>query len=445
MKRQRLTPLAAALAGLLAAAPAAHATDGYFAHGYGMKSLGMGGAGVATALEPFGGAVNPGAMSFLGNEWQVGASWFSPDRSASRTGSGPAGIDASVTSDSKHFGIPEFGVNWRYSPTVALGVSVFGNGGMNTNYAGGQIPAASACASFNPTPGPYNLLCGNGRLGVDLSQLMIAPYASWQFTPGHSIGVAPVIAYQRFKAEGLQAFDNPLLSTKAGSVTNRGYDDSTGVGVRVGYQGRFGDMVSVGATYGSKIDMSKFDKYAGLFAEGGSFDIPSSLTVGVALRPNDRWLIALDYEKIYYSDVPAVHNPSSRVLNCFGGDASACLGGGSGAGFGWQDIDVWKLGVQYKINDAWTVRFGYNHTDNPIRAEDVTFNILAPGVMEDHFTAGATWTLDKVSEVTGMFMYATRNDVQGSSLFVPLGAPPTTSETIGMKQFLLGVAYSRKF
>jgi len=33
---------------------------------------------------------------------------------------------------------------------------------MNTDYPGGQIPAASACAGFNPKPGPYNLLCGNG-------------------------------------------------------------------------------------------------------------------------------------------------------------------------------------------------------------------------------------------------------------------------------------------
>lgn len=445
MKHPALTRIALALAAMTAALPAAHATDGYFAHGYGMKSLGMGGAGVATALEPFGGAVNPGAMSFLGNEWQLGASWFSPDRSASRSGSGPAGIDASVTSDSKNFGIPEFAVNWRYSPTLALGVSVFGNGGMNTNYAGDQIPAASACASFNPTPGPYNLLCGNGRLGVDLSQLMIAPYVSWQFTPGHSIGVAPIIAYQRFKAEGLQAFDNPFLSTKPGSVTNRGYDDSTGLGVRVGYQGRFGDKFAVGVAYGSKVSMGEFDKYAGLFAENGGFDIPASLTVGASFRPDDRWLIALDYQKIYYGDVAAVHNPSSRILNCFGGDAGACLGGSGGAGFGWQDIDVWKLGVQYKVNDAWTVRFGYNHTDNPIRAEDVTFNILAPGVMEDHYTVGATWSIDKVSELTGMAMVATRNDVQGASLFVPLGAPPTTSETIGMKQFMLGIAYSRKF
>ena len=101
-----LTPLA-----LLVAAATAHATDGYFANGYGMKSIGMGGAAAAVAIEPFGGAVNPGAMSFLDNQWQFGVSWFSPDRSASRSGSGPAGIADSANRGNNNFFIPEFGVN----------------------------------------------------------------------------------------------------------------------------------------------------------------------------------------------------------------------------------------------------------------------------------------------------------------------------------------------
>ena len=120
-----------------------------------------------------------------------------------------------------------------------------------------------------------------------------------------------------------------------------------------------------------------------------------------------------------------------------------CLGGSSGAGFGWQDIDVWKVGVQYKFNDQWTVRGGYNHSDNPIRPQDVTFNILAPGVVKDQWSTGLSYKFNnKQSEITGAFMYALHNSVTGPSLFVPLGAPPTTTETIGMKEYLLGVAYS---
>ncbi|MBS1179599.1 MAG: long-chain fatty acid transport protein, partial [Proteobacteria bacterium] len=249
-KHFTLTPLCLLLVGT-----AAQATDGYFANGYGMNSIGMGGTAVAVSLEPFGGAVNPGAMSFLGNQWQAGLSWFSPDRDASRSGSGPAGLDGSATSGSTNFFIPEFGINWKYSPELAFGLTVYGNGGMNTNFPGGQIPAASACANFNPGQAAYNLLCGTGNLGVDLMQLMIAPYVSWQFTKGHSIGIAPTLAYQRFEANGLQAFDNPALSTKPGSVTNNGYSDSWGGGVRIGYMGQINEMFSVGAAYATKMSM----------------------------------------------------------------------------------------------------------------------------------------------------------------------------------------------
>jgi len=42
-------------------------------------------------------------------------------------------------------------------------------------------------------------------------------------------------------------------------------------------------------------------------------------------------------------------------------------------------------------------------------------------------------------------MYAQNNSVTGPSLFIGLGLPPTTTETIAMKQTLLGVAYARKF
>ncbi len=282
-------------------------------------------------------------------------------------------------------------------------------------------------------------------------QLMIAPYVSWQFVKDQSIGIAPVIAYQRFKAEGLQVFDNPVFSTSPGNVTNNGYADSWGVGVRVGWMGKFTDQFALGAQYSSKISMGSFDKYQGLFAQSGGFDIPSSWSVGAAFTPTKDWLFALDYERIYYTDVASVSNPSSYIGLCvppsFGGAGlrNYCLGGSNGAGFGWQDIDVWKFGVQYAMNDQWTFRAGFNYSQNPIQPQDVTFNILAPGVVKDQYTVGTTYRIDKDSEITGAFMYAANNSVTGTSLFAGFGLPPTTTETIQMKEYQLGVAYTRRF
>jgi long-chain fatty acid transport protein len=341
------------------------------------------------------------------------------------------------------------------SPDLALGLTIYGNGGMNTDYPGGQIttPTGTGTCNFFQTGGAgtpqssYNLLCGNGNLGVDLAQLIVAPTLAWKFHERHSLGIAPLFAYQRFKAEGLQAFQG--LSTSPGNVTNNGYDSSTGWGVRVGYYGNLTEQFQVGASYQSKISMDNFDKYKGLFAQSGGFDIPSTWSLGVAFKPTPAWLVALDYERINYSDVDSVHNPSSLILQCPppASNASTCLGGSSGAGFGWQSVNVWRLGVQYQLNPEWTVRAGYNYTQNPIKPSDVTFNILAPGVVQNHLTLGATRTWDKQNEITGAFMYAFQNSVTGASLFNSFFPPGAANmqEKIEMYEWSFGLQYSRRF
>jgi long-chain fatty acid transport protein len=452
-------------AALLAAglAPfAASATDGYLPHGHGMKAKGMGGASTAVAQDVFGGANNPATMAFVGNQFAIGVDWFSPHRSAERSGSPAfANLDGSVDSGSTNFFIPEGGVNYMLRPDLAIGLTVTGHGGMNTDYSGGQITSPSGTGTCNffqtgglaPAQPSYNLLCGNGKLGVDLAQLLIAPTLAWKFVEGHSIGIAPLFAYQRFKADGLQAFGalsttfNPATGAN-GNLTNNGYDSSTGWGVRVGYYGNLSQQVQIGASYASKINMGSFDKYKGLFAESGGFDIPSNWSLGVAIRPAADWLVALDYERINYSDIASVNNRSNLILNCppFGANASNCLGGSNGAGFGWQSVNVFKLGVQYVVNPQWTVRAGYNYSDNPIQSQDVTFNIIAPGVIQNHVTLGATWT-DKQNEVTGAFMYAFQNDVTGPSLFNNFFPPSAfnAQEKIQMYEYSFGLQYARKF
>src|SRR5512141_553080 len=120
-----------ALAGL---AGSAYATDGYFSHGYGMKAKGMGGAATATADDAFGGANNPASMAFVGNRLDLGVDLFSPRREASRTGSPMMLPNGTSDSDSKYFLIPEFGYNQMVNNNLALGLTVYGNGGMNSNY-----------------------------------------------------------------------------------------------------------------------------------------------------------------------------------------------------------------------------------------------------------------------------------------------------------------------
>jgi long-chain fatty acid transport protein len=406
----RKTQLVLALAAI-GFAGSAVATNGYFSHGYGMKAKGMAGAATAMTDDTFGGANNPASMVWVGDRVDLGADLFSPRREFSSTA--PFAAD----SDSKYFVIPEFGYNKMLKPNLALGVTVYGNGGMNTNYS-------SAAPYFN----------GNGDLGVDLTQLIIAPTIAYKLNEQHSIGISPLLGYQRFKAEGLQAF----------GIMNPGYDHSTGYGARIGWTGKVSDSVTLGAAYASKMHMGRFKKYSGLFAENGDFDIPSNWNVGIGVQATPQVKVALDYQRINYSDAKSINNPSANIGYCMNDPvtyASYCLGGDNGPGFGWGDVDVWKLGVEYKYSDKLTLRAGYNHGDNPITPADVTFNTIAPGVVKEHLTLGFTYVTASGGELTMSYMHAFSNDVSGNSLFAP---PGTVTETIKMHQDSLGIAYAWK-
>jgi long-chain fatty acid transport protein len=436
MKQHRLRLLRPIVAALVAAglAPSlASATDGYFSHGYGMRAKGMGGASFALALDAFGGANNPASMVFAGDRLDLGVDWFRPRREAQRTSAAP-GLNGIVDSDSRDFFIPEAGYNRMITPDLSLGVTIYGNGGMNTDYRTGQLDCGGG-------PGTANLLCGTTALGVDLNQLIVAPTLAWKFHPDHAVGIAPLFAYQRFKAYGLQAFDNapgfPPFTQSPGSVTNNGADGSTGWGVRVGYQGRLASWLRVGAVYASKMSMTEFDKYKGLFAEAGGFDIPEHYGAGFAVEPAPGVVIAVDYERINYSKVRSVGNPSS---------SQSPLGAPNGPGFGWRDVDGFRLGMQFEVDDRWTARAGFNHTDNPIASADVTFNIVAPGLVQDHVTFGAGYRISPKSEITIAYMHAFKNSISGPSLFnAVLGAGAGGTERIAMYQDSFGVAWSWKF
>ena len=457
MKLTKIAVLFAAV-GLSASA---FATNGYFSHGYGMKAKGMGGAATATANDAFGGANNPASMVWAGDRVDFGLDWFSPKREASRQGSTGFGgaYDGTSVSGSNNFYIPEFGYNKMLGWDMAVGVSVYGNGGMNTDYSPGLSGGAGA-AAFAPSCGgaPSNILFGCGKLGVDLMQLIIAPTFSMKINKDHSIGVSPLIGYQRFKVDGLQAFDETLgapfpvgtFTSSQGNTTNRGYDSAHGFGVRIGWMGRVSDTVTLGAAYASKIKMSKFDKYKGLFAEQGDFDIPENYNLGIAVKATPKLNVAFDIQQINYSNVKSIANGVANSLNSMALGAYPVspnrLGDDNGSGFHWRDQTVYKLGLEYQYSGDLTLRAGYNYGKSPIRGEsrdDVSFNIIAPGVVEQHLTLGGTWTLANKDELTVSYMHAFSNSVTGPSATSLLTIGGT--ETIKMHQNSLGIAYGMKF
>jgi long-chain fatty acid transport protein len=411
---RKLLPLLAVLA-----ATNANATDGYFAHGYGVKSQGMGGVGIALPQDALAAAANPAGMGLIGDRVDFGVTWFRPQREAEITGTPFGFADGKYdANDSENFFIPEFGYNRVINPDVTLGVSVYGNGGMNTDYK-------KAIPYF-----------GTSAPRMDLAQLFIAPTATWKINESNTIGVAVNLAYQRFEMKGLEFFASPA-SAHPNNVTNKGYDSSYGAGIHIGWIGQVNDAVTLGASYQSKTYMSKFDKYKGLFAESGDFDIPETYGLGIAVKATHALTVAADVQRINYSDVDSVGN---SVNNLFVNGQQ--LGSKNGPGFAWKDVTAVKVGASYAWNEDLTLRAGYNHSSQPIRSSETLFNILAPGIVQDHVTLGATYILANKSELSFSYMHAFEEKVRGSGS-IPAGFGGGEAN-LKMYEDSLGIAYGWK-
>jgi len=410
MRNRQNLVLAAAL--MVAIPGTSMATNGYFSHGYGTKSKGLAGGGSALPQDAMAAANNPAGMVWIGDRADLGFSLFSPHREYTATDIPSNVRGGNHDSDNTLFLIPSFGWNTMLDDNSSMGISVYANGGMNTEYD-------NDIGTFG-TRGTY----GDGTAGVDLKQLFVNLSYARKINERASYGASLILAAQAFESKGLANFA-PMTKTAnlAGIVTDlsdNGHDMSYGAGLKFGMQGEVADGLTLAGSFQTKTWMTKFDDYSDLFAENGDFDIPASATIGLAWNPVQKHTFTFDVQRIMYSDVDSIANPVANLFSCPPGpDIESCLGGDNGAGFGWDDMTVYKLGWQYEPNNLWTLRLGYSHTEQPIDGADVIFNILAPAVVEEHYTVGLTRKIGKDQEINFAAMYSPKKSVDGPNPMVP--------------------------
>jgi len=390
----------AAMAALTQASPAA-ATNGYFSNGYGGQSKGLAGAGVALPTGVMGLAQNPAFGTKIGNSAEMCLTIFNPNRGFSVGGAAPLTPGTYDSSNSVFF-IPCGGANFQINDRSSFGFTLYGNGGMNTEYGANTFAGLGA---------------GSVPLGVNLEQLFIAAHYSFEVNDQLSLGVAPILAVQRFSATGLEAFAG--FSSSPANVTNNGDDWSTGFGLNLGLAWQPSSEWTIGAAYRTKMDMGEFDRYAGLFAEQGDFDIPATATIGAAFTPSSNPALTLtaEYQHIFYSDVAAISN-SGAVL-------ATPLGADNGPGFGWDDMDVVRIAAQYRYNDKLTLRGGIAYNSDFIDDSEVLLNTLAPATIRWHASLGASYRLDNGWDVTAAYTHAFNAEKSGANQTPGFGQPIT--------------------
>lgn len=436
------------------------ATNGYFLIGFGTKSRGMGGVGVAEGVDGMAAAFNPATMANVGTRFDISGDFFYAPNAVTHSDGTLSGQTIIEQSDFENsffhqngiFLLPAMGATYEWDDKLTLGFAFIG-AGMGTRY-NQALPPGESSYFYN-----FNGLGGEDYTGIKLLQMQIPASVAYKIDKQHTVGASFVMAVQYFEAWGLNAFGTDGLNFAAttGTTSSNGTDSSMGAGFRLGYQGKFlNDDLLVGANYSSRVWMTEFEAYSSLFAEHGDFDIPENMAVGLAYKGVPDYDIKFDIHRINFSEVASVGNPGPYAYNstefnplCPGLDPAICkLGGDLGMGFGWTNQTVYKIGVERKIDDQISVRAGYNYGKITIPADQVLFNMLAPGTIEKHLTLGATYVWDKDIELSVSYVHAFENTLRGPTLFQPLGSNPdvtSNNAAISMKQRSLGMGLAIKW
>ncbi|NJO34884.1 MAG: hydrocarbon degradation protein, partial [Rhodospirillales bacterium] len=390
----------------------------------GARQKAVAGAGVADSKDATAASLNPAGLVNVGNQITFSTSILRLDGGFSSSGTGGIDPDGHYNSDPGLIVIPNFAASWRvnWGLVDAIAFAAYANGGVNTRY--------KDIANANCPGALTGVFCG-GPLGIRLEQSFYSIAFAKTIMPGISVGVAPIVARQTGKVDGAGFFS--FASSDPANFSDRGTDESWGAGARGGIEWKAAPWLRFGVAGNTVIQMSNFDRYRGLLAEQGGFDIPATLQAGVAIDLRPGLTMMLDYKRIWFGSIASVGNPTTNFF-------SAPFGANNGAGYGVQDVDVMKFGLEWRQSPQLTLRAGYSYNTAPIGSRDADLNIMTLGVVQHHITGGLNYQLTRNLDLELAAMYAPNASVSG----VELGAPGRRVE-IEMSQFEFTVGLVYRF
>ncbi len=391
---------------LLSLTVAALATTSAFAGGYriamqGQKQLAMGHTGVAVVNSAESTFFNPAGLSFLENRFNasVGGNYLSSHTKYQS-------VENNLAFESKNAGTPFSAyLSYRINDwlTAALGVySPYGSTvEWDKNWAGSHLVNK-----------------------ISLQAIYIQPTLSIKISDYFSIGGGPIYAI------GGVEFDKNLFRGEGvvddnGNRPNVLIEDS-GIGAwgyNVGFMLNPTNKMRIGFNYRSEIDMkaergdatfSNIPAFmGGLGYQNGkttfnaSLPLPAEASVGLSYQFTDKLLVAFDYNRTYwraydaltveFPDMPgAPINPSNPNVNPRN----------------YKDVSAYRLGAQYNVNDAWTVRAGWYYDESPVQKG--YFSPETPRNDSYAFTGGLSYNFNSNLSLDLSLLYIVFSQVDAS-------------------------------
>ncbi len=413
---------------LLAVSPGlVQATDVFNLEGFGAVSRGMGGTGVAGNIGAPAMMYNPATLGLMhkGNELHLGLDLITTDIN---TKNETTGENASSGNHGNNRG-PYFAPQVAYTQndgSLSMGVGVFAQGGLGTEFGSSSFLSRTSTNSVNTG------LENSSRLLNLRIPFAAALKVNSQLTVGGSIDAVwtamnlemliDVTQVGALAADGRVSgnlvptlLGVPNLSGAHFSFTKNkivgGGVDAWGLGGKLGLTYQISSDTRIGAAYNLKTHVGDLKGKATLTAVSSSlgniplngdivirdFQNPAQLSIGISQRVDDQLKLLFDFQKVYWKDV--MKDIDVGFVDAASGQNIDIL-----LPQNYADINIYALGAEYQMDDQWTLRGGYQYSDQALPG-DTLFAVI-PAYLTKHLTAGFTYHLSSDARLEFAYSHA---------------------------------------
>lgn len=226
------------------------------------------------------------------------------------------------------------------------------------------------------------------------------------------LGVAAVIAYQRFSTAslGMMSATTPENLWMSSNVYRPYEESGYGTGVRLALRQEIVEGLAFETGFQSRIDMEEFAQYRGVYSNPADLDIPARASVGLQLQASERSQVNVAVERVMYSDINAF--PSRYLPNRL----LALLGDSTSPSFEWEDLTVYSVGYAWSDGDKHEWRVDFHSRQQPSPTSVLLSRALESDLADHALTLGYALATSSNSRLNLNAAYAPSEYAFGGSV-----------------------------
>ena len=393
---------------------------GHIMQGVGSVNMSMGGASTAQPIDISGALQwNPASISTFNSKiinFDLGLFFSSPELSATlpagMLGAGAPSVSGVTKDDRGVSPMPALAMVWgKEESKHTFGVSAFGISGFGVTFpeeANNPLsPSFNPMENSNPINYPQQAM-GFGLLESDYMLLQIGVTWAYEISDNFSIGIEPTLNYG-----ALELSPNPTASPTAAGYGISDKASAIGFGGQVGVFYESDGGFKLGASYKTTQsfgDLEFENTHLDNQKTSNSFnmDYPAILSIGTGYS-NETIDFALDYRMVDYENTDGFAEKGWTQT-------------GSVAGFGWKNINIISVGLQYKGFEKLPLRVGYTYSSNPIDEELAFFSTPATAVIANAFQLGFGYEFSDNFTLNGVFHHGSSDGKTEGQVLNPMMA-----------------------